>query len=126
MSQKCVHRVLPANARMKLRKGSFIAEANDPDGDPVTLIWLENGKEIERSQITNGSGIHDWEKKFKPGSTHVIELVVKDDKDLESRYYLTIVIKPEKTDNTGVPGFEVAILIAAMVIALAVVVRRRD
>jgi hypothetical protein len=106
------------------KKINFIADASDPDGDPITLIWLENGKEIERFQIPNGTGLHNWEAKFKAGTTHVIELVVTDG-ELESRYYLTLVIKPKKDDG-GIPGFEIMVAIFAMTIVAAVAVRRKD
>ena len=78
---------------------NFIAEANDPDGDAVTLTWFENGAQIHAFQgpnpMSSNGTIDSWSKKFKAGTTHVIELVVKNvPGGLERRYYLTIVIKP--------------------------------
>jgi PGF-CTERM protein len=42
---------------------------------------------------------------------------------MESRYYITIVIKPKKTVDS--PGFEAALLVLAVVAAVAIAVRRR-
>ena len=105
---------------------NFIAEASDPDGDAITLRWLENGQELQSYSIANGTGIHSWSKKFKAGTTHVIELVVKDAGGLESRYYLTVVIKPNPQKAT-IPGFEAVVLVLAIAGAVAAVsFRRKD
>ena len=111
---------------------NFIAEANDPDGDAVTLTWFENGAQIHAFQSPNpmpsNGTIDSWSKKFKAGTTHVIEVVVKDvPGGLESRYYLTIVIKPAAGKGGIIPGFEMVIAVLAVVgVAVAVSYRRKE
>lgn len=85
------------------KKVNFIAEASDPDGDPITINWYENGVLLHRARLENGSGIDYWSTNFKAGTTHVIELQVQDDAGLESRYYLTILITPIANPDTIMP-----------------------
>ncbi len=73
----------------------LIAEANDPDGDPMELKWYENGVLIHQNHFNNGSGLDYWSKRFKPGSTHCIVLKVNDTGGLSSTYYRTIVVDKE-------------------------------
>jgi hypothetical protein len=73
---------------------NFIAEATDPDRDPITIKWMENGQEIHASQSENGTILDSWSKKFNSGTIHVIEVVVKDTGGLNSTHYFTIVVNP--------------------------------
>jgi hypothetical protein len=109
----------------------FVCVANDPDNDPITLIWYENGAEIHRTQSGNppdkNGTIDNWNKKFAAGTTHVIELVVKDSGGMENDYYTTIVIKPAPAKTGIIPGFETVFLIVAVVgVAAAVSYRRKE
>ena len=104
---------------------NFIIEATDPDGDPITIKWMENGQEIHAFQSQNGTALDSWSKKFNAGTTHVIEVVVKDNGGMESRYYLTIVIKPKAKTSGFIPGFQPFLVVLALVGVAAILVRRR-
>jgi hypothetical protein len=77
------------------RKINFVAEISDLDKEPVTVNWYENGKLLHSASFDNGSGIDVWGKSFGAGTTHVIEINVRDKGGLESWYYLTVPIKSD-------------------------------
>jgi len=106
---------------------TFEADANisDPDGDSPQFKWVINQTGTELSQSRAFS--YDWKnkamnKELKPGN-HKIDLIVTDGKGGESKtsVILTIKAKPKKNQ----PGFEGPILMAAVLVALVALGRRK-
>jgi len=94
----------------------FLAEAVDPDGDPLTYRWYESGTQI-------GSGRQFDDKDLGPG-IHIITLAVSDSKSTVNSTVVFEVARPTKTGGT-VPGFEAPALVLAVMAAAAVLGNRR-
>jgi len=110
------------------RSINFIAEATDPDGDPITIKWLENGQEIHASQSENGTILDSWSKKFNSGTTHVIEVIVKDSGGLTSYYYFTIDVKigtPEPPIYYRLCGYSCLLCLSLSVSLVAIIKKGR-
>ena len=105
--------IMPENPEV----GDYIAVAStssDPDGDTLTYSWYLDGTEI--------GNFPDWEWENPQAGEYNIKLVVDDGKggsDECSRKMKVGVI------STETPGFEIALLIGAIVVALIVIKRRK-
>ena len=86
----------------------------DPDDDTLTYSWYRDGSEIGNSP--------NWEWENPQAGEHTLKLVVEDGKggrDEDSKKINVGVI------STDIPGFEIALLIGAIVVALIIIKRRK-
>jgi len=93
---------------------TFSAEASDPDGDPLTYDWQDNGVSIGKERSLSYT--------FAPGN-HTLILLIGDGRYTTSRTFNFTVAPPPKTIGTepaSVPGFEAGVAGAAVVSVVAI------
>jgi hypothetical protein len=88
----------------------------DPDDDKLTYSWYRDG--IYLTEIGDWS---DWEWENPQAGEHTIKLVVDDGKGRSDECSTKIMV----IGPTDTPGFEIAFLISAIVVALIVIKRRK-
>jgi hypothetical protein len=93
------------------------ASSSDPDGDALTYSWYFNGEYDE--YIGN---LPNWTWPNPQAGEHTIKLVVDDGKGGSAEDSRKIKVGKISTEN---PGFEIALLIGAIVVALIVIKRRK-
>ena len=86
----------------------------DPDDDKLTYSWYRNGSEIGNSP--------NWEWENPQAGEHNIKLVVDDGKGGSAEDSRKINVEEISTDT---PGFEIALPIGAIVVALIIIKRRK-
>jgi hypothetical protein len=93
-----------------------VSTSTDPDGDTLTYSWYSNGEYNE-----NIGNSPNWEWENPQVGEYTIKLVVDDGKGGSDECSRKItVIGP-----TDIPGFEIALLIGAIVVALIIIKRRK-
>jgi pimeloyl-ACP methyl ester carboxylesterase len=87
-----------------------VSTSSDPDGDTLTYSWYFNGEYDE-----NIGNLPNWTWPNPQAGEHTIKLVVDDGKGGSDEYSRKI----------NIPGFEIALLIGAIVVALIIIKRRK-
>ena len=87
-----------------------VSTSTDPDGDTLTYSWYFNGEYDE-----NIGNLPNWTWPNPQAGEHTIKLVVDDGKGGSDEYSRKI----------NIPGFEIALLIGAIVVALIIIKRRK-
>jgi hypothetical protein len=108
----------PLNAT-RYKKGEtvkFLADAVDPDGDPLSYRWYESGTQIGSGRQFDGKGLG-------PG-IHIVTLAVSDGKSAVNSTVVFEVARPANTQG-AVPGFEAPALVLAVMAVATVLGHRR-
>jgi len=87
-----------------------VSTSSDPDGDTLTYSWYFNGEYDE-----NIGNLPNWTWPNPQAGEHTIKLVVDDGKGGSDEY----------SRKMNIPGFEIALLIGAIVVALIIIKRRK-
>ena len=87
-----------------------VSTSSDPDGDTLTYSWYFNGEYDE-----NIGNLPNWTWSNPQAGEHTIKLVVEDGKGGSD----------EDSRKINIPGFEIALLIGAIAVALIIIKRRK-
>ncbi|MCK4735536.1 MAG: hypothetical protein KAT65_23990 [Methanophagales archaeon] len=94
-----------------------VSTSSDSDGDVLTYSWYFDGEYDE-----NIGNLPEWTWPNPQAGEHTIKLVVEDGKGGSDECSMKIKVEEISTDT---PGFEIALLIGAIVVALIVIKRRK-
>jgi hypothetical protein len=127
-------RIISPSANVQYEQGKALSfqsdkSVNDPDGDQLYYKWVINASGKETTLSDQANFVFDWKNKdtsklMGPG-LHKIDFIVSDNKGGFDRTSVVVTIKAKPKPAGVIPGFEAAILLVAVLVALVAFGKRK-